>query len=257
MRPDLPDEELERRLRGLEPDWPTSPDVSGDVTEELLARERLGMPPRRPPARPRPAWALPAAAAALLLLTAFATVAVIRAGGIAIDLVDGAPSGPRTLQPFPASFGERTTLADAPELAGFIPIYPEELGAPDVVWVDRVVPVDGGDPVARVAMAWEPGDALPPIVGARWGALLFESRGDAITGSKRLLEGVHDLRATRIDGQDGYFAAGPHPIDLETSAGPVTYEVNGNVLVWNEGDYAMRFESLLSHRDSVRVAESV
>jgi hypothetical protein len=200
---------------------------------------------------------LPAAAAALLLLTAFATVAVIRAGGVAIRLVEEVPTGPPTQEPFPSSFGEATSLADASDLAGFIPIYPDELGEPDEVWVDHVVPLEGGDPVARVAMAWEPSDSLPPIVGSRWGALLFESPGDAITASKELLASVNDLRATRVDGQDGYYAAGPHPIDLATGEGSIAYQVNGNVLVWNEGDYAMRLESLLPHRDAVRVAESV
>ena len=192
----------------------------------------------------------------VLMSTRDWTITLITAGGVAIRLVEGVPSAP-PFAPFPESFGERTTLADAPQLAGFIPIYPEELGAPDVVWVDHVVPVDGSERVARVAMAWEPTEGLPPIVGSRWGVLLFESRGDAITASKELLTGVNDLRATRVDGQEGYYATGPHPIDLATSDGSLAYEVNGNILVWNEGDYAMRLESLLAHRDAVRIAESV
>ncbi len=244
------DEELEAALRSLggRIDWPEAPDVADEVTREIRRREEHPVPLPRTGGSHR--WARPLLIAAALLVpvagTAIAATLLWDLGGITVEIA------PPTSGPLPSStlnptaLGRLITLANAPTEVGFIPIYPESLGAPDAVYA-------AGGTEAYVVLAWSPAEGLPPIEGTPWGAVLFEIPGEDAFISKGTFPG--QVGPTLVDGDQALWVRGEHP--LRIAGNGEEFRVTGNVLLWNEQDYAMRFESLLRQDDAVRVAEEI
>jgi hypothetical protein len=148
----------------------------------------------------------------------------------------------------PEALGRRIALEDAPDEVGFVPIFPGSLGVPDEVYAPR-----RGDE-RYVALAWRPSEALPRIPGTPWGALLFEVPGEDSLIEKDAFAG--HVSATLVDGREAVWAQGEHPLRIEF-ADPDPFLVTGNALLWNEQEFAMRFESLLEQDEAVRIAEAI
>src|SRR4051794_33799864 len=146
--------ELETRLRALgdEVAWPPTPDLAASVRATLAVRHDPGADaadaaPGRDPAaaarRRRRRAAVAAAAAALVLVPAAGAAAfpgarddVLEWLGLRHTELHRTPAPP---PPAPArtglDLGRRTTLAGAARRAGFTPLVPARLGAPDAVRV--------------------------------------------------------------------------------------------------------------------------
>lgn len=248
----MPDDELEAALRSLGDriDWPVAPDVTDEVIRELRRREARPVPlPRTGRSRN---WGRRLLIAAVLLVpvagTAVAATLLWDLGGIRVEVV------PPTTGPLPTDtlrpeiLGRRIALQDAPDQVGFIPIYPRSLGVPDQVYAPKP-----GE-TAYVALAWLPDEGLPRIPGTPWGALLFEVPGEDSLITKDVFAGL--VSPTVVDGREAVWARGEHPLRID-SGGTEPFLVTGNVLLWNEEEFAMRFESLLEQDEAVRIAEAV
>jgi hypothetical protein len=59
-----------------------------------------------------------------------------------------------------------------------------------------------------------------------------------------------------VDGREAVWAQGEHPLRIDQS-GLEPFLVTGNTLLWNEREFAMRFESLLEQDEAVRIAEAI
>jgi hypothetical protein len=248
----MSDRELEAALRSLgdRVDWPEAPDVTDEIIRELRRRESQPVPlPRTGRGRN---WGRGLLIAAALLVpvagTAIAATLLWDFGGIRVQVV------PPTIGPLPTetlepeSLGRLIALEDALDEVGFIPIYPDSLGMPDEVYAPDL------DDETYVALAWLPDEGLPRIPGTPWGALLFEVPGEDSLITKDAFAG--HVSPTLVDGREAVWAQGKHPLRIDSS-GPDPFLVTGNVLLWNEEEFAMRFESLLEQDEAVRIAEAI
>jgi hypothetical protein len=230
--------------------WPDGPDVATRVTETIRTRERH-------PALARPRLSLPSRRRTLVLIlvgvllvaaAALAAKLVIDLGAVTIELIPGRPTALPSAVAGGSTLGHPASLGEAELEAGFPARIPTELGPPDRVWVDRA-------PHARIALAWSATDALPPIDGLPWGAVLYGFRGDAAQASKLLWSEGTTLSVTKVNGQEAYWIEGEHELDLITGDGTVTrYRVTGNVLVWKTGNVVWRLETELRRSEAVRIA---
>jgi hypothetical protein len=255
----LPDEALGRALADAWPQdaWPPTPDlvpgvlaaVAGTGGRSPVALGRLPMDRRR-----RRVLLLAAALLALAAVAA-ATKLVIDLGAVSIQTIEGQPVGPPTVSG-PVPFGEPVTLERAAAIAGFEPLVPEALGPPDRVWVDTG-PISFEEDGARVVLAWRPRDDLPAVPGSGWGAILMQFSGSADVAFKFVYEDTGRIEHVIVDGRDAYWTVGPHRLDLLTEEGVVTVQVRGRVLLWNEGDQAMRLETALPMGRAIAIAESL
>lgn len=247
----MSDDELEAALKSLgnRIRWPEAPDVTDAVTRELRRRESHPVP--LPRTGQRRNWGRRLLIAAVLLLpiagTAIAATLLWNLGGITVEVVPPTtgPLPSRVLEP--GELGRRIALADAAAEVGFVPIYPDALGSPDEVYAaDR-------DNVSYVILAWVPDDTLPRLPGTSWGALLFEVPGEDAFIYKDVFAG--QVSPAIVNGGEAVWARGEHPLTIDP--GGAEFLVTGNVLLWNEQEFAMRFESLLEQGDAVRLAEEV
>jgi len=248
----MSDRELEAALRSLgeRVDWPEAPDVTDEIIRELRRRESRPVPlPRTGHGRN---WGRGLLIAAVLLVpvagTAIAATLLWDFGGIRVEVVPPTTGTLPTDTLEPEALGRQIALEDAPREVGFTPIYPTSLGVPDEVYAP-----DSGDGV-YVALAWHPDDALPRIPGTPWGALLFEVPGEDSLIAKDVFAG--EVSPTIVDGREAVWAQGEHPLRIDQS-GLEPFLVTGNTLLWNEREFAMRFESLLEQDEAVRIAEAI
>lgn len=247
----MSDDELEAALKSLGDRirWPEAPDVTDAVTRELRRRESHPVP--LPRTGQRRTWGRRLLVAAVLLLpvagTAIAATLLWNLGGITVEVVPPTtgPLPSRVLEP--GELGRAIALEEAVAEVGFVPIYPDSLGRPDELYAAT----SGGS--SYVVLAWHPGERLPQIPGTPWGALLFEVPGEDSLISKEVFAG--QVSPAIVDGGEAVWAQGEHPLVLEPSG--EGFVVTGNVLLWNEQEFAMRFESLLEQQESVRLAEEV
>lgn len=253
----MSDDELGAALASLELAWPETPDTSAPVAETLRALERDPRLPRpRPPRiRSRRRRVILLVAAVLLTLAAAAAAAkfAIDLGAVVIRDNPGPPAPLPTQTLEPADLGTPVSLERAGEIAGFDPIVPPGLGSPDLVWAYSAV--TAYDPVARstvVVMAWRPGDGLPRIRGARWGALLFEFHGDVEVAAK-LLSAEGDVHPLGVP--FAYRLTTPHELDLLTPSGLRRVRVDGTVILWQAQDLILRLETALSTDESAALVD--
>jgi hypothetical protein len=252
----LDDEALGRALTAAAGDiaWPPAPDLVGGVSRAIRERERhpsLVRPRRSLPGRRR-TLLLVVVGVVVLAAAALAAKVVIDLGALSIDTIPGRPTALPTALASGPTIGHPATLAEAEKEAGFHAAVPEALGAPDAVWVDATS--DG----SRIVLAWTPTSTLPSIDGLSWGAVLYEFRGDAEQASKSVFMEGDTFEETEVGGQRGLWITGRHELDLVTADGRYArYRVNGNVLVWNVNELALRLETSLREAAAVRLAESI
>ena len=211
-----------------------------------LARPRLSLPRRRR------TLLLVVAGVVLLAAAALAAKVVIDLGALTIDTIPGRPTALPSAVASGPTLGHPATLAEAEREAGFAAKVPETLGAPDAVWVDTAQ--DG----ARIVLAWSASETLPAIDGLPWGAVLYEFRGDAALASKLVFTEANTFENVKVDGQDGWWIAGEHELDLVTDDGTYArYRVTGNVLVWKVDGIVLRLETSLDKTAAVRIAQRI
>lgn len=244
---------LEARLEDLSAavDWPATPDLASAVGADLQVLLRRG-----PWWRSAPRAMALGLLAAILLATA-ALAAGIALGGLRITFgeppVSAAPSLARD-----RALGSIVTLAQARELAGFVPRVPalDELGAPDRVYFDE--PPSGG----QVGLAWGERRGYPAQDAGGIGLVVTQFRADIgpETFEKSLLTGT-SVQEVRVGGRAGYWlAGGEHFIYyLDDRGEPVetTLRVVGNALIWEDGGLTIRVEGAPSLAAALRVAESM
>jgi hypothetical protein len=216
---------------------------------EIRRRETHPVPlPRTGPRR----WGRGLLIAAALMVpiagTAIAATLVWNLGGITVEVVPPTSSPLPSVTLGPEALGRLIALEDAPAEVGFVPIVPESLGKPDQVYAGAV-------PQTYVVLAWSPSKRLPRIPDTPWGAVLFEVPGGDPFLTKEAF--VSQVSPVKVDGQEGVWARGEHPIELVEPGEDGRFLVTGNVLLWREQEYAMRLESLLARSDALRIAEEI
>jgi hypothetical protein len=243
----MTDEELGGALRALEPMLlqPPSPDVMREVGTTIGAGRR-------------PRWHLSSRAriviliaAALLLIATAAAAAklVIDLGGIRIEREPTLTTTPTSSPIAGVALGRSVTLTEATAAAGFTPVVPRELGAPDRVWLTSGTRAFDQPETVLVAMAWLPRPGLPRIPGTPYGASLIEVRGDDDVLVKHVGAPFDELREAHA-----YWIDTPHEVELLTRDGTRVFPVTGNVLVWQRGTLALRLEIDLAQRAALRLA---
>jgi hypothetical protein len=238
--------ELEARLRALaaEAEWPETP--AFDVQAIRTARRR----PRR-----RPRRILVAALAALALVPAAAVAFpharddVLEFLGLRNVEIKRVPAPPPGARPeLEDDLGRVVTLAQARERAGFAPLVPQALGAPDRVRVTG----------RRISLVYAPRPGLPKLDGVDAGLILTQSRG-GIEGQylKKLAYSGATVRRADVDGHSGAFISGGHAYLYVDERGEVREEqplVAGPTLIWEQDGRVMRLES---RRKALQIATSV
>ena len=261
--------ELERELfeqrlisiaRGL--DYPPTPDIAALVMARL-----------RPSTRPRfisrkLAWSL---AIILVMVSSLLSIPPVRAAilefiqiGIVrifprsveltveptVDVIRPATATPSlpasTLIPALSRIAGKTDLVDAQQTANYpilLPAYPPDLGQPDHVFVQDA---EG----TMVILVWldpqQPEDVLM--------SLHFVPSG---SWAVRKVEPII-IQETDVNGYRAIWTVGPYPLLL--SNGDVDYAtrlINGNVLIWTDGNITYRLETNQPLEEAIKIAESL
>ena len=138
-----------------------------------------------------------------------------------------------------------TTLADAQERVGYsilLPSYPSELGLPDHVFLQDA------DGVMTILVWLDPADpdrvlmSLHFIPEGSWGYEKSEPR---------------TIEETAVNGQRAIWAVGPYPLRLVDNNLDFTRLIDGNVLIWAEGELTYRLETNQTLEEAIKTAESL
>jgi hypothetical protein len=240
----LDDEDLGRTLGALDLRWPPVPEVTASVLRDIDG----GREPRRRLSR---TTVVILVAAAILAIAAAAAAArfAFDLGEIAIRSVPTLPTLPASPVE-PSVVGHAVSATDAERALGEPLPIPTTLGPPDVVWLER--DATSFEPTTHgivVAMAWRPGPRLPRIPGTPYGATLFAFRGEQVVAIKTVPGTIH-----QIPGYDATWIHVPHELDLLVDGRHETFRVSGGVLIWQDGDLAVRLETALHRSAAVRLA---
>ena len=264
--------ELERELfekqlisiaKGL--DYPRTPDIAGSVMTRLRTSTRPRFISRRL------AWSLtiilvlfsslmliPPARAAILEFIQIGIVRIFpRPTELPIDAIQTAtpdsitpmtatPSLPSaTLIPSLSRVAGKTTLADAQQRVDYsilLPAYPPELGLPDYVFLQDA---DG----AMTILVWlDPREtnrvlmSLHFVPAGSWGIEKAEPRV---------------IEETTVNGQRAIWAVGPYPLRLSNGDLDFTRLIEGNVLIWADGEITYRLETTQTLEEAIKIAESL
>jgi hypothetical protein len=240
----LDDEDLGRSLAALDLRWPETPDVRARVLRDI----EHGLSPRRRLSRTTVVLLV---AAAILALAAAAAAArfAMDLGGIEIRSVPTLPTLPASPVE-PPVLGEAVSL-DQAERALDAPLpVPTALGDPDRVWLQRgTTSFDTSKRGIVVAMAWRPGPDLPRIPGTPYGATMFVFQGEQTVAIKLVAGRMH-----AIPEHDATWIVAPHELDLLVDGQVRAFQVTGAVLIWQDGDLAVRLETALPRAAAVRIA---
>jgi hypothetical protein len=167
--------------------------------------------------------------------------------GVSIERVETAPTAPGSGASL--ALGERVTLDEAEERAGFDVLVPEELGEPDEVYAARLATAD-------VA------------------SLLWQEDGEVEALLTELEAGVHEefvinkaagpgttVATLDVDGGRGFWLEGdPHLVAYVDPRGGVvedTVRLAGNVLLWERGDVTLRLEGDFGREEALEIARSI
>ena len=263
--------ELERELfenqlrsiaKGLE--YPRTPNIAGRVMRRLRASTRPRFFSRKL------AWSL---TMILVLFSSLMLIPPVRAAFVefiqigivrifprptespleAISTTTPDSLIPRTATPIPSGtlipslrrIAGETTLAEAQQSVNYsilLPTYPPELGQPDYVFLQDaegamtiLVWLDPRQP-NRVLMS------LHFIPEGSWGIEKSEPRF---------------IEQTNVNGQPAIWAVGPYPLRLLNGDLDFTRLIDGNVLIWADGDLTYRLETNQTLQEALRIAESL
>ncbi len=245
----MADDDLGAALSTVDIEWPSTPGIAPAVMARVSTQEHPGLV-RLPLSRPKRVILIAAATVLLLAGAAVAAKIIIDLGAVVLDVTPNRPGLLPTSSIAPT--GEPVTLEEAALLLGRDVPVPQRLGRPDRVWADEVS-TEVGD-VARVTLAWRSRPDLPEVSDTPYGAVLMVFEGDANLASKDVYEDTGVLQFETVDGVDYYWTRGTHLLELLTSEGVVSVRVDGNVLLWRDGQHTMRLETALTKSEALRVA---
>lgn len=200
--------------------------------------------------RQRKQMRLARTAAALLVLLALIMISPLRAAvwewlkiGVITIFVNDAPTPTPSLRSLLNLFGE-TTLEEARTTAGFALRLPAEFGPPDHVYQQSVE-------LNTIIMVWlaDPSRNQPAMT-------LYQIGPDSHAYGKI----VYMTQNTEVNGQPALWTDVPHILQYE-QGGTVrqrqTVLIEGNVLIWLEGEVTYRLETDLSLAEARTIAESL
>ena len=245
--------------------YPPTPDVAGSVMARLQPVTRPRIISRRL------AWSLtiilvlflslmliPPARAAILEFIQIGIVRIFpRPTEPPVDLIRTTTPefiGPATATPFSNSsdllpilkqISGETTLNIARQRADYpilLPAYPPDLGQPDFVFVQEA---EG----AMVILVWlDPQQPDKILMSLHF----VPSESWAI----RKVEPEIIQEAT-VNGERAIWTRGPYPLILSKSNVELVRLINGNVLIWADGDVTHRLELDLPLEEAIKIAESL
>ncbi|MGH2740589.1 MAG: hypothetical protein ACRDH6_08940 [Actinomycetota bacterium] len=196
------------------------------------------------------------AAAAALLVAGAATAGVFAIRGVKIRVLPTPPVVPSIVPGENLALGEPVTLAEARSGVEFSVLIPGAFGAPDQVFLDRLIP--GG----RATLVYLPRQGLPKDRLTGLGMILTEFVGS--TDEDFILKGAGpgtSVDQVQVAGAPGLWIEGdPHSVLYRDQRGqPLgdSIRLAGNVLLWQAGDLTLRLEADISRSRAIRIAESV
>jgi hypothetical protein len=142
------------------------------------------------------------------------------------------------------SLAGRTTLAEAKTRAGFairLPNYPEDLGTPDLVFLQDM---DG----PAVLLIWLRTGNEQEI------ELSLLEMGPGTFAGKSVPEIIQE---TTVNGHTALWTEGPHLLEFRSGYHMANLVVKGNVLIWEQEGITYRLEGDLSLVEAVEIAESL
>lgn len=165
-------------------------------------------------------------------------------GGLQIVPADQAP--PADVPLIEAmTLSQKTTLADAHSQVAFTLRYPTEIGLPDEVYlVDKQL-------ISGVIMVWRDADSQEINYA------LYQ-----LTGSQGFYKGQDFIQTTRVDESPNvaFWLEQPHTFWLEQIPEPKSYDaylIEEPVLIWEYTGILHRFESSLTLREALIIANSM
>jgi hypothetical protein len=263
-------EHLEGQLRAAAAtlSYPPTPDIAGAVRRRLAAQHRTRQRSLR--------LALGLLAALLALLAVpqvrAAVARAIQIGTIRIIFEEPTPlpasatpaaaPAPTTTPSLPIStatpiaslldLAGETSLEEARQRVSYpikLPAYPEELGPPDRVFVQRV---DG----QMVVLVW----LDPEKPGGISMSLSIIQSDMPLEKSFAVKTGVTILQEANVGSRRAIWVQGPHFLQIRQGNSTdytLRYLVKGNVLIWTDGELTYRLESGLTLAEAIKVAESL
>ncbi len=155
------------------------------------------------------------------------------------------PTASSALIPILEKIAGETTLEEARQKVAFpilLPTYPGDLGQPNLVFLQnpdkQMVVLVWLDPAKpdQIRMS------LHVIQAESWMIKKFEPTV---------------IEETTVNGQPAVWTVGPYPLLMQNGAVQMTRLIDGNVLIWAEGDLTYRLETDMDLNDAVKVAESL
>ena len=243
------DEALARALvaAGRELDFPPTPALAS-----VSARLEIDAATGRRPAFPRMAtWsrrrALVLAVAGAVALSAVAFGARFVLGAAEVRVRPDATPSAAPLDP--DRLGRPVPLARIASVVGF-PVGLPAGPPPSAAYEVRT------DGATSALLVWEPSPRYPAVPGTSWGlALLVTDADDEIIVKD--VNRYDDLTEVSVGGLRAAWIDAPHQLIVATEAGPATFSVRANVLIWTDGDLTYRLETSLGRRAAIAIAESV
>jgi hypothetical protein len=262
MSAQRPADDLERRLReaALALPYPPTPDL------RPAARRRKSA--HRPRLYLRLALALIAALLGLLAVPQVraAMLRVLQIGSVRIileqpsplptaPLTSPAPTAPPTATPITAlrDLAGATTLEEARRELSFpirLPSYPDGIGPPDQLYRQQI---RNGTMLILVWLDPQSPDGIMMSLHILTSSLPLEKEF-------LLKTDVRVLEEASVDGRWALWVEGPHFVQVQGTSGSeaqLRRLVDGNVLLWADGELTYRLESHMSLEQAVSVAESL
>ncbi len=237
-------------------------------TPNLWPALQRQLSPGPTPGQARRGRGLAYALAALLLLLAVgwavtppgaraALLRSVRIGVVRIFLPEQVPTptvGPGVSTPAPSPTPEvllppldlagLATLVEARQALGaplLLPTYPDDLGPPDLVFVQ-----DWDGPL--VILVWTRADdsARARLALHILGPGTFAGKGEPSV-----------IVTTEVNGAPALWTEGPHQLLLQSGHDTFRSLVTGNVLIWGQGGLTYRLETDGTLEEAVRIAESL
>ncbi|MEO8291119.1 MAG: hypothetical protein ABI649_09030 [Gaiellaceae bacterium] len=241
----MPELELALAELGRHVELPSAPDLAARVRTRMAAE-----PQRREPARRR---GLVIAIATLAVgLGAVFAVPQTRAAileffhlrGVTIERVEELPTVP--VQGGLGTFlGERVTLEEARERAGYEVVVPKALGEPDEVYFQESPP---GGMVSLIYGTAEKPRALFTQFRATVSEVIFKKVAPDTS-----------VDPVTVAGRQGYWLQGAHFFSYADQDGDMQTEqvrLAGNTLLWEQGSLTLRLEGNLTKEQALEIARS-
>jgi hypothetical protein len=234
--------------------YPPTPDIASRITQSTT-RQRI----TQPATVYRPIRLVAGALAVIILLIGLAlAIPPVRAavfeffqiGAVGFLVGDEPEMAEPVSGPFLLDLAGATTLAEAANQVDFdlrLPAYPADLGPPDQVFLQELADPAAGDRV--VILVWlDPSQPDKALLSLYQINLPFYGIKQA---------SIEILQETSVADQPAFWVQGPHQIQLAGGDHQDWFFVDGNVLIWTEGDLTYRLESGLSIEEARRIAESL